>query len=89
MATVPSISYSITVRLEVPAGGTAVSQLTHAVENAGGVVTALDVTTAGHETLRIDVTCAARDTDHAQVIVDRLDSIPSSWWRPCAAWLGS
>jgi malate dehydrogenase (oxaloacetate-decarboxylating) len=75
VATVPSVSYSITVRLEVPAGGKAVSQLTHAVENAGGVVTALDVTTAGHETLRIDVTCAAKDTDHAQLIVDRLGAV--------------
>ncbi|MEU7837403.1 NAD-dependent malic enzyme [Nonomuraea sp. NPDC052129] len=75
MATVPSVSYSITVRLEVPAGGKAVSQLTHAVESAGGVVTALDVTNAGHEKLRIDVTCAARDTDHAQEIVDQLESV--------------
>ncbi|RCG30869.1 NAD-dependent malic enzyme [Sphaerisporangium album] len=75
MATVPSVSYSITVRLEVPAGGKAVSQLTHAVENAGGVVTALDVTNAGHEKLRIDVTCAAKDTDHAQAIVDSLDAV--------------
>ncbi|WP_327584902.1 NAD-dependent malic enzyme [Nonomuraea sp. NBC_00507] len=75
MATVPSVSYSITVRLEVPAGGKAVSQLTHAVETAGGVVTALDVTTAGHEKLRIDVTCAARDTDHAQAIVDQLEAV--------------
>ncbi len=70
MATVPSVSYSITVRLEVPAGGKAVSLLTHAVETAGGVVTALDVTNAGHEKLRIDVTCAAKDTDHVQAIVD-------------------
>ncbi|SEG57485.1 malate dehydrogenase (oxaloacetate-decarboxylating) [Nonomuraea solani] len=75
MATVPSVSYSITVRLEVPAGGKAVSQLTHAVESAGGVVTALDVTNAGHEKLRIDVTCAARDTDHAQAIVDQLEAL--------------
>ncbi|MFI7445522.1 NAD-dependent malic enzyme [Nonomuraea indica] len=75
MATVPSVSYSITVRLEVPAGGKAVSQLTHAVETAGGVVTALDVTNAGHEKLRIDVTCAARDTDHAQAIVDKLEAV--------------
>ncbi len=75
MATVPSVSYSITVRLEVPAGGKAVSQLTHAVENAGGVVTALDVSTAGHEKLRIDVTCAAKDTDHAQSIVDSLGAV--------------
>ncbi|WP_433438676.1 NAD-dependent malic enzyme [Nonomuraea sp. CA-141351] len=75
MATVPSVSYSITVRLEVPAGGKAVSQLTHAVESAGGVVTALDVSNAGHEKLRIDVTCAARDTDHAQTIVDQLEAV--------------
>ncbi len=56
----PSVSYSITVRLEVPAGGRAASQLTTAVEHAGGAITALDVTASGHERLRIDVTCAAR-----------------------------
>jgi malate dehydrogenase (oxaloacetate-decarboxylating) len=39
----PSVSYSITVRLGVPAGGSAVSQLTTAVEQVGGAVTALDV----------------------------------------------
>jgi malate dehydrogenase (oxaloacetate-decarboxylating) len=62
MSAVPSVSYSITARLEVPAGGAAVSQLTQAVEQAGGAVTALDVTASGHERLSIDVTCAARDT---------------------------
>lgn len=35
MATAPSVSYSMTVRLEVPASGTAVSQLTTAVESSG------------------------------------------------------
>ena len=44
MAVAPSVSYSITVRLEVPSRGRAVSELTHAVEQAGGAVTALDVT---------------------------------------------
>ncbi|HET6563013.1 MAG TPA: NAD-dependent malic enzyme [Marmoricola sp.] len=72
MATQPSISYSITVRLEVPAGGTAISRLTTAVERSGGVVTALDVTASGHDRLRIDVTCAAADTDHAARIVEDL-----------------
>ncbi|GAA4634989.1 NAD-dependent malic enzyme [Actinoallomurus vinaceus] len=75
MASVPSVSYSITVRLEVPAGGKAVSQLTGAVEGAGGIVTALDLTPAGHDRLRIDVTCATRDTDHAQEIVDALEQL--------------
>jgi malate dehydrogenase (oxaloacetate-decarboxylating) len=72
MPTVPSVSYSITVRLEAPARGNAVSRLTHAVENAGGTVTALDVTASGHERLRIDVTCAATDTAHAQSLVDAM-----------------
>jgi malate dehydrogenase (oxaloacetate-decarboxylating) len=71
----PSVSYSITVRLEVPSRGRAVSELTHAVESAGGAVTALDVTPFGHERLRVDVTCAARDTDHAEAIVAALSQI--------------
>lgn len=71
----PSVSYSITVRLVVPAGGTAVSQLTTAVELAGGIVTALDVTASGVDQLRIDVTCAARDTSHADTIVEALRGV--------------
>jgi malate dehydrogenase (oxaloacetate-decarboxylating) len=71
----PSISYSITVRLEVPAGGSAISSLTTCVEKAGGIVTALDVTASGHDRLRIDVTCAASDTAHADRIVEALRGI--------------
>src|SRR5690606_9655592 len=76
VASVPSVSYSITVRLEVPAGGTAVSQLTTAVEKAGGLVTALDVTESGHERIRVDVTCAATSTAHAVELVAALRSLP-------------
>jgi malic enzyme len=72
----PSVSYSITVRLGVPAGESAVSQLTTAVEQVGGVVTALDVTASGNERLRIDVTCAARDTEHAEQLVEAMRSVP-------------
>lgn len=76
MVNVPSVSYSITVRLEVPAGGTAVSQLTTAVEKAGGLVTALDVTASGTETIRVDVTCAAMSAGHAEELVSALRSVP-------------
>ncbi len=69
MSQSPSVSYSITVRLEVPARGGAVSRLTSTVEQAGGVVTALDVTASGHERLRMDVTIAATDTAHADALV--------------------
>ena len=75
MATAPSVSYSMTVRLEVPASGTAVSQITTAVESHGGSVTGLDVTASGHEKLRIDVTIAATSTAHADEIVTQLRGI--------------
>jgi malate dehydrogenase (oxaloacetate-decarboxylating) len=71
----PSISYSITVRLELPAGGTATSELTATVERNGGMVTALDVTASGHDKLTIDVTCAASDTEHAGRIVEALEAL--------------
>jgi malate dehydrogenase (oxaloacetate-decarboxylating) len=75
MVAAPSVSYSITVRLVAPAGGPAVSQLTNAVEGAGGHVTALDVTASGVDKLRIDVTCAARNTEHAEEIVAALREV--------------
>jgi malate dehydrogenase (oxaloacetate-decarboxylating) len=75
VAVAPSVSYSITVRLEVPSRGRAVSELTHAVEQVGGAVTALDVTPYRFERLRVDVTCAARDSEHAQEIVQALSEI--------------
>ncbi len=62
----------MTVRLELPAGGSAISQLTTAVEQAGGVVTALDVSASGTDRLQIDVTLAASDTAHAERVVDEL-----------------
>ncbi|MQA95248.1 MAG: NAD-dependent malic enzyme [Streptosporangiales bacterium] len=71
----PSVSYSMTVRLEIASPGRAVSDLTHAVEAAGGIVTALDVVPSGHERLRVDVTCAARDTEHAQALVEALEAV--------------
>ena len=75
MSSTPSISNSITVRLEVPAGGSAVSQLTTTVEESGGIVTALDVTGSGTDVLRIDLTCAATDTEHADRIVSALRAV--------------
>ena len=71
----PSVSYSITVRLEVASRGRAVSEITRAVEHAGGVVTALDVTAGRNDRLRVDVTCAARGEDHAEAVVQALAGI--------------
>jgi len=72
MVSAPSVSSSITARLEVEARPTAVSELTTAIERAGGIVTALDVTASVHERITVDVTCATRGEEHAAVIVQAL-----------------
>ena len=68
----PSAANSVTVRLVVPARATAVSELTGVVEQAGGVVTGLDVTASGHERVRVDVTLMTRDPEHADEIVEQM-----------------
>ncbi|WP_448062203.1 malic enzyme-like NAD(P)-binding protein [Cellulomonas hominis] len=76
MVSLPSVSSSITARLEVQARPTAVSELTAAIEHTGGIVTALDVTASGHERITVDVTCATRGEEHAGEIVAALRVLP-------------
>jgi malate dehydrogenase (oxaloacetate-decarboxylating) len=75
VAVVPSASYSITVRLEVPADGLPASQLASAVEAVGGMVTAYDVTAARGDRLQVDLTCAAPDADRADDIAAALAAV--------------
>ena len=72
MSSAPSVSSSITVRLQVQARPTAISDLTTCIEQAGGMVTALDITRSEHERIGVDVTCATRGENHAQSIVEAL-----------------
>ncbi len=72
---VPSASYSITVRLEVPAAPASVGLLTTAVGGAGGVVTALDVTESHPDRIVVDVTCAASDQAHAGELTAALEAV--------------
>jgi malate dehydrogenase (oxaloacetate-decarboxylating) len=72
---IPTASYSITVRLEVPADAEAVGRLTTAVGQAGGVVTALDVTQSHGERIVVDVTCSASDQAHAERLPEALKQI--------------
>jgi malate dehydrogenase (oxaloacetate-decarboxylating) len=76
MPSTPSVSSSITARLHVEARPTAVSELTSAIEQTGGIVTALDVTASGHERITVDVTCATSGEEHAAQIVEALRGLP-------------
>ena len=67
-----SVSHSVTIRLELPARPTAVSELTTAMEQVGAIVTALDVTASGADRLQVDVTAATRGEDHAEQLTEAL-----------------
>jgi malate dehydrogenase (oxaloacetate-decarboxylating) len=75
MSTMPSVQYSITIRLEAPAKNTAVSELTSIIERAGGSVTAVDVNHSDAERVRIDLTCACTNSEHAEQIVEKLKQV--------------
>jgi malate dehydrogenase (oxaloacetate-decarboxylating) len=75
MSMVPSVQYSITIRLEAPAKNTAVSELTAIIEQAGGSVTAVDVNHSDAERVRVDLTCACTNSDHAGQIVESLKKV--------------
>lgn len=75
MSTAPSVQYSITMRLEAPAKPTTVSELTSVIEASGGSVTALDVNHSDAERVRVDLTCATRNSEHGEQIVEQLRAI--------------
>ncbi len=63
------------MRLEAPAKATAVSELTSVIEASGGSVTALDVNHSDSERVRVDLTCATRNSDHGEEIVAKLQAL--------------
>lgn len=76
MTPAPSVSYSITVRLEFNAHSAAVGEITSCIEEHGGSVTALDVSASGAQRMRADVTVMTAGNDHAREIVEALGALP-------------
>ena len=75
MSPMPSVSYSITVRLEFAARSAAVSDITGRIEQHGATVTALDVSASGPERMRADITVLTGGHDHAMEVVDSLKGL--------------
>ena len=75
MSPLPSVSYSITIRLEFAARSAAVSDITSRIEKRGATVTALDVSASGPERMRADITVLTAGHDHAIEVVDDLKEI--------------
>ncbi|MCW2791264.1 MAG: hypothetical protein JWO76_362 [Nocardioides sp.] len=68
-------SYSITMRLHTAPDHGIVGAVATAIAQAGGIVTAIDVTESSHERLVVDVTCSASDADHAKELEAAVDEV--------------
>ncbi len=73
---VTTSSYSITMRLHTAPDHGIVGAVATAISQAGGIVTAIDVTESRHDRLVLDVTCSASDSDHSEKLVAAVDEVP-------------
>ncbi|WP_152232629.1 NAD-dependent malic enzyme, partial [Georgenia ruanii] len=71
----PSPSYTITMRVEVPASQRATSMLVAAVAEAGGAVMGVDIAHSTTTKLVVDVTCDTVDAEHGDRIVEALNAL--------------
>jgi malate dehydrogenase (oxaloacetate-decarboxylating) len=71
-----SASYGITVRLYSAPSPSVVGELATAVGQAGGLVTAIDVSESRPDRITVDVTCSAVNGEHAGEIVDAMRAVP-------------
>jgi malate dehydrogenase (oxaloacetate-decarboxylating) len=73
---VPGPGYAITARVEAPASASVAGDLTVAIGQVGGVVTAFDVVESHTATLVVDISCNALNDDHGRAITEALDALP-------------
>ena len=76
METIPSASYSTTLRVEFPHRAGSLGKILTAVGDAGGMVGAVDIVRMGQQTSCRDITINARDSEHGQQVVQAVDSLP-------------
>lgn len=72
---IPSASYSITMRLYVRPGPMAIGDVTSAVGGAGGSVMAVDIVESRDDRMTVDVTANAGDADHADAISEAVGNV--------------
>ena len=73
---VPGPGYSITVRVEAPSSSNAAGDLTTAVGQVGGVLTAFDVVDSHPDAIVVDISANVLSAEHADDITAALDALP-------------
>ena len=71
----PSASYSLTIRVEIPAVSGSFAKVAAAIGEADGDLGAIDLVRVSRESRVRDVTVSASDSDHGQRIVDAVRSV--------------
>ena len=73
---IPSASYSMTLRIEFPHTAGSLGQILTTIGEAGGMVGAVDIVRMRQDTTVRDITVNARDSEHGQDVVDSVGNLP-------------
>jgi malate dehydrogenase (oxaloacetate-decarboxylating) len=76
MESIPSASYSMTLRVEFPHRAGSLGKILTAVGDASGMVGAVDIVRMGEKKSCRDITINARDSEHGQQVVKAVDDLP-------------
>ncbi|MGI8910817.1 MAG: NAD-dependent malic enzyme, partial [Rubrobacteraceae bacterium] len=76
MESIPSASYSMTLRVEFPHEAGSLGKVLTSVGDAGGMVGAIDIVRMQKDKSIRDVTVNARDSEHGQKVVDAVGGLP-------------
>jgi len=72
---VPSASYSITMRVHLGADPLGIGRITTAVGEAAGAVVAVDIVESHPDRLVVDLTVNASDVRHAQTVTEAVEAV--------------
>ena len=76
MESIPSASYSLTLRVEFPHRAGSLGRILTAIGEADGLVGAVDIVRMQQERTVRDITVNARDSEHGQQIVEIVEGLP-------------
>jgi malate dehydrogenase (oxaloacetate-decarboxylating) len=76
MESIPSASYSFTLRVEFPHRAGSLGRILTTVGEVGAMVGAVDIVRMGQERTIRDITVNARDSEHGQQVVRAVEGLP-------------
>jgi malate dehydrogenase (oxaloacetate-decarboxylating) len=78
METIPSASYSLTLRVELPNRAGSLGKILTAIGEAEGMIGAVDIVRMDQEKSTRDITVSARDSEHGRKIVEAVEELPET-----------